>query len=112
MAWCTDNASMLRIILLTLELLAATTLCIQPPRALGALGVCSQEKSDVEPELPDALATAREQLVNLACELAQLQAAAGLPVSEEDYLREVLHPGLMQVGAAIGGWCCSSCQHQ
>lgn len=56
-----------------------------------------QEKSDVEPELPTGLSDARAQLVSLACELARLQAAAGLPVSEEEYLKEVLHPGLMQV---------------
>lgn len=56
-----------------------------------------QEKSDVEPELPPALASARGQLVGLAGELARLQAAAGLPIAEEEYLREVLHPGLMQV---------------
>lgn len=31
-------------------------------------------------------------------ELAELQAAEGLPVSAEEYCREVLHPGLMQVG--------------
>jgi antiviral helicase SKI2 len=56
-----------------------------------------QEKSDVEPELPPALASARGSLYELAGELARLQAAAGLPIAEEEYLREVLHPGLMQV---------------
>lgn len=65
----------------------------------------AQEKSDVEPELPEALALARGQLTSLACELAGLQAAAGLPVNEEEYLREVLHPGLMQV-RGVGGRAC------
>jgi hypothetical protein len=51
----------------------------------------------VEPELPPALAAARGSLYQLAGELARLQAAAGLPIAEEEYLREVLHPGLMQV---------------
>ena len=38
-------------------------------------------------------------------ELAELQAAEGLQVSAEEYCREVLHPGLMQVGAGGGGGC-------
>jgi antiviral helicase SKI2 len=56
-----------------------------------------QEKSDVEPELPPRLAGASRALTDLARELGDLQVAAGLPLSVDDYLREVLHPGLMQV---------------
>lgn len=56
-----------------------------------------QEKSDVEPDLPPALSAARTALYNLAGELAELQGAAGLLVSAEEYIKEVLHPGLMQV---------------
>jgi antiviral helicase SKI2 len=56
-----------------------------------------QEKSDVDPELPPRLSEGWGGLQALAVELAELQAAAGLPISAEEYCREVLHPGLMQV---------------
>ena len=51
----------------------------------------------MQPELPPRLAEGWSALTELGTQLAELQAAAGLPLSPEDYLREVLHPGLMQV---------------
>jgi hypothetical protein len=51
----------------------------------------------VEPVLTPALAAARDGLVALATELAGRQAAAGLPVAAEEYVRNVLHMGLMEV---------------
>ncbi|WIA30222.1 hypothetical protein OEZ86_000313 [Tetradesmus obliquus] len=85
--------------LLSTELLFRGLLSgLSPEEAVALMSaLVFQEKSDVEPELPPALASARGQLVGLAGELARLQAAAGLPIAEEEYLREVLHPGLMQV---------------
>jgi len=56
-----------------------------------------QEKSDVEPSLPPALAQARTDLTALVAQLAEAQAARGLAISAEDYTRAVLHPGLMEV---------------
>lgn len=64
---------------------------------LGDGVVCSQEKSDVEPELPPRLSEGWSALQALAVELAELQGAVGLPLTPEEYCREVLHPGLMQV---------------
>lgn len=63
-----------------------------------------QEKSDVEPELPPRLREGWGSLQSLAVELAQLQGEHGLPITPEDYCREVLHPGLMQVcwGRSLG----------
>ncbi|GBF97557.1 hypothetical protein Rsub_10158 [Raphidocelis subcapitata] len=56
-----------------------------------------QEKSDVEPSLPPALAAARADLEALVRSLADAQAARGLPVAADEYLRAVVHPGLMEV---------------
>jgi hypothetical protein len=65
-----------------------------------------QEKSDVQPELPPRLSEGWGALQGLAVELAELQGAAGLPLTPEDYCREVLHPGLMQVCGWGGVWFC------
>lgn len=56
-----------------------------------------QEKSDVEPTLPPALARARADLTALVVDLADAQAARGLPIAADEYARQVLHCGLMEV---------------
>jgi antiviral helicase SKI2 len=56
-----------------------------------------QEKSDVEPTLPPALAAARADLEALVEDLTDAQAARGLPIAANEYKRLVLHPGLMEV---------------
>eukprot|EP00878_Enallax_costatus_P043712 GHUV01051771.1.p1 GENE.GHUV01051771.1~~GHUV01051771.1.p1 ORF type:complete len:293 (+),score=101.80 GHUV01051771.1:673-1551(+) len=85
--------------LLSTELLFRGLLSgLSPEEAVALMSaLVFQEKSDVEPELPPALSSAARHLYSLAAELCELQASAGLPVSEEEYIREVLHPGLMQV---------------
>lgn len=57
----------------------------------------SQEKSDVSPELSPALSGAREELVSIIRRCAKVQREAGMDVGEDDYLAEVMHPGLMEV---------------
>lgn len=85
--------------LLSTELLFRGLLSGMAPEEAVALmsALVFQEKSDVQPELPPRLADGWGSLQALAVELAQLQGAAGLPLTPEDYCREVLHPGLMQV---------------
>jgi hypothetical protein len=95
------------------QLLTAVPLCSRwcapapaltpPPPAPHTPVHHTQEKSDVQPELPAHLAEGWGSLQALAVELAELQGAAGLPLTPEDYCREVLHPGLMQVGDGGGG---------
>jgi hypothetical protein len=71
---------------------------IKPPKP-------KQEKSDVDPSLPPALAAARADLEALVVALAEAQAARSLPVALDEYLRTVLHPGLMEArgGGVRGG---------
>lgn len=85
--------------LLSTELLFRGVLAgLSPEEAVALMSaLVFQEKSDVEPELPARLSSSWKSLQALAVELAELQGAAGLPVSPEEYCREVLHPGLMQV---------------
>ena len=86
--------------------------------------LCPQEKSDVEPELPPALSSARKDLQALIEGAARTQAEHGLQVRErrlgciatphphiyrsaalllfvqidpQEYVRDVMHCGLMQV---------------
>lgn len=55
---------------------------------------CPQEKSDVEPELPPALAAARAQLTELALATAAVQRDAGLQVSVGRSARMCRYRGL------------------
>lgn len=51
----------------------------------------------MEPTLPPALGAARDDLLSLGLHLGGLQRDAGLPLVPEDYVRDVLHTGLMEV---------------
>ncbi|GAX76723.1 hypothetical protein CEUSTIGMA_g4170.t1 [Chlamydomonas eustigma] len=56
-----------------------------------------QEKSAVEPELPPALAAARDNLEALTKSTAEVQRSHGLQIDPQEYVRDALHCGLMQV---------------
>lgn len=56
-----------------------------------------QEKSDVAPELPPALAAAVEQLSAIAWQAGAVQAEAGLPLLPDEFQRQVLKFGLTEV---------------
>ncbi len=66
-----------------------------------------QEKSDVEPALPPALAAATEQLVAIAHETGIVQAEAGLPLHPDEWARSVLKFGLVEVSSL-----CTSNSHK
>ncbi|GFR45794.1 hypothetical protein Agub_g7248, partial [Astrephomene gubernaculifera] len=71
---------------------------LAPEEAVALLSaLVFQEKSDVEPRLPPALAAARQQLYDLTAATAAVQRAAGLDVEPEQHCAEVLHCGLMEV---------------
>lgn len=53
----------------------------------------------MEPQLPPRLAEARAALTSLTASTAALQREAGLDVEPEAHCAEVLHCGLMEVGA-------------
>lgn len=57
-----------------------------------------QEKTEAEPELPPRLAQAREETVALALEAGAVQAEAGLQLTPEEFVRDTLKFGLMEVG--------------
>lgn len=56
-----------------------------------------QEKSDVEPELPPPLLAARKDLEELALRAGEEQRAHGLQIDPQEYARDALKCGLMQV---------------
>ena len=56
-----------------------------------------QEKSDVEPELPPSLIAARKDLEELALRTGQEQRSHGLQIDPQEYARDALKCGLMQV---------------
>lgn len=51
----------------------------------------------MEPELNDNLANARRQLMALVTDAAATQRDCGLAIASEEYLRDVLHCGLIEV---------------
>ncbi|MEW5316769.1 MAG: hypothetical protein WDW38_008119 [Sanguina aurantia] len=85
--------------LITSEMLFAGTLSeLTPAEAVALLSsLVFQEKSDVTPVLSPALSGAREELVSIVRRCARVQREAGMDVGEDDYLAEVMHPGLMEV---------------
>ena len=56
-----------------------------------------QEKSDADLRLTEGLERARDTLVSLAWGLGEAQAAAGLPVAPDEYVKSALNFGLMEV---------------
>ncbi|KAI8471724.1 MAG: NUC185 domain-containing protein [Monoraphidium minutum] len=71
---------------------------LSPEEAVALMSaLVFQERSDVEPALPPALAQARQDLTALVHQLAEAQSERGLAVAPEEYARVVLHPGLMEV---------------
>jgi antiviral helicase SKI2 len=56
-----------------------------------------QEKSDVEPELPPSLVAARKDLEELAIMTGENQRSHGLQIDPQEYARDALKCGLMQV---------------
>ncbi|KAG2427509.1 hypothetical protein HYH02_014555, partial [Chlamydomonas schloesseri] len=71
---------------------------LSPEEAVALLSaLVFQEKSEVEPVLPPALAAARQALVALTASTAAVQREAGLDISPEEHVGEVLHCGLMEV---------------
>ncbi|MEW5305638.1 MAG: hypothetical protein WDW36_008165 [Sanguina aurantia] len=85
--------------LITSEMLFAGTLSeLTPAEAVALLSsLVFQEKSDVSPVLSPALSAARDELVSIVRRCARVQREAGMDVGEDDYLAEVMHPGLMEV---------------
>jgi hypothetical protein len=83
----------------------APTSLAPPAEVAAAVRLSAQEKSEVVPQLPSRLSSARDDLAALVAECGLLQAAAGLPITVEEYLGEVLHMGLMEVrGWAMAQW--------
>jgi antiviral helicase SKI2 len=68
---------------------------------LYAIGILSalvfQEKSDNEPPLTPRLHTAKAQVIAIARGLGALQAAHGLPTNAEDYCKQNLNFGVVDV---------------
>jgi DSHCT (NUC185) domain len=56
-----------------------------------------QEKSDNEPPLTPRLHTAKAQVIAIARGLGALQAAHGLPTNAEDYCKQILNFGVVDV---------------
>ena len=75
---------------------------LSPEEAVALLSaLVFQEKSDVDPALPPALAAATEQLAAIAHEAGVVQAEAGLPLQPDEWARSVLKFGLVEVNR----WC-------
>ncbi|PNW76952.1 hypothetical protein CHLRE_11g482483v5 [Chlamydomonas reinhardtii] len=71
---------------------------LSPEEAVALLSaLVFQEKSEVEPVLPPALAAARQALVALTASTAAAQREEGLDISPTEHVAEVLHCGLMEV---------------
>lgn len=80
---------------------------LSPEEAVALLSaLVFQEKSDVDPALPPALAAATEQLAAIAHEAGAVQAEAGLPVHPEEWARSVLKFGLVEVGSSSATYTC------
>ena len=72
---------------------------LTPAEAVALLSaLVFQEKSEAEPQLPPALAAARQDMIVLTLQAAELQSAAGLTITPEQFLHENLNFGLMEVG--------------
>ena len=77
---------------------------LTPAEAVALLSaLVFQEKSEAEPQLPPALATARQDMIVLTLQAGELQSAAGLTITPEQFLRENLNFGLMEVGVCFKG---------
>ena len=76
---------------------------LTPEEAVALLSaLVFQEKSDVAPELPPALAAARDQLAAIAWQAGAVQEEAGLPLVPDEYQRSVLKFGLIEVHPGQG----------
>ncbi|KAG2484118.1 hypothetical protein HYH03_017069 [Edaphochlamys debaryana] len=71
---------------------------LSPEEAVALLSaLVFQEKSEVEPRLPPALAAARGALTQLTAATAAVQKEAGLDIAPDQHVTDVLHCGLMEV---------------
>lgn len=71
---------------------------LAPEEAVALLSaLVFQEKSEVEPALNEALAAGRSGLQDIVRQAAKVQQECGLAVVEQDYMRTVLHCGLIEV---------------
>ncbi|KAF5841458.1 NUC185 domain-containing protein [Dunaliella salina] len=71
---------------------------LNPAEAVALISaLVFEEGSDAEPELPENLSNAWKRLTEIALNMANVQVEKGLSVDPSQYVREKLHPGIMQV---------------
>lgn len=85
--------------LLATELVFDNTFAsLEPAEMVSVLSVLVfQQKSETAPVLPERLTEAREHLTQHANRIASLQNECGLQIASDEYLKETLHFGLMEI---------------